>query len=281
MRRSKSSTKPSKAKYIKMSLDKLKALLVDLESKLRNEAILYDKERADYNLTKLTYEQLINESNSIKEAAFNRLGYVKKKITNPKNPPLNQDEINRILIINKKLPTLGYKPNPLFSVYDFRLNSLRQQIGIIKSIVNDKEESKRIKDEKIMAKRLKREEEVNKNKTKREEDKVKRLNEKAIVAAAKGKTREAAIVIRRILKKQLTQNPNCPYCGNSLGKTPHCDHIYPISHGGRSTIGNMVYICNSCNLKKRDLTLREFINKCGLDRDMVEKRLLTLGKKKF
>ena len=73
--------------------------------------------------------------------------------------------------------------------------------------------------------------------------------------------------------------PNCPYCNNHIGKKPHCDHIHPVSHGGLSTYVNMVYICSSCNMKKYDLTLREFIEQNGFSRDEIEKRLLMMGKR--
>lgn len=81
------------------------------------------------------------------------------------------------------------------------------------------------------------------------------------------------------IKKQIEITSNCPYCFNAIGLTPHADHIYPIKHGGISHKSNIVYVCSDCNLKKRDMTLREFINKFSLDRDRIEKQLEILGKK--
>jgi hypothetical protein len=40
----------------------------------------------------------------------------------------------------------------------------------------------------------------------------------------------------------------------------------------------MVKVCASCNSKKSDLTLREFIEKFKLQRDVIEERLIALGK---
>ena len=71
---------------------------------------------------------------------------------------------------------------------------------------------------------------------------------------------------------------DCPYCGGGLGLTPHADHIYPVAKGGLSVTKNMVMVCAKCNLKKKDLTLREFISKFSMNRDEIEERLEKLGK---
>ena len=80
------------------------------------------------------------------------------------------------------------------------------------------------------------------------------------------------------IKRQLTRDPFCPYCGDHLGDVPHADHIYPIAKGGRSVARNMVWVCSSCNGQKRDLTLAAFISKLSLNRDQIEERLRNLGK---
>jgi 5-methylcytosine-specific restriction endonuclease McrA len=96
----------------------------------------------------------------------------------------------------------------------------------------------------------------------------------SVIAEYEGKSRKIA----RSVKTKLPTNPTCPYCGKEIGKMAHADHIYPISKGGRSTISNMVYICNTCNIKKSDMTLREFILEYKLNRDMIERNLESLGK---
>jgi 5-methylcytosine-specific restriction endonuclease McrA len=96
----------------------------------------------------------------------------------------------------------------------------------------------------------------------------------AIISEYQGKSRKVA----RSVKSRLPINPICPYCEQRVGNKPHADHIYPVSKGGRSTIANMVYICSTCNTNKRDMTLREFISKFNLNRDMIEKNLESLGK---
>jgi 5-methylcytosine-specific restriction endonuclease McrA len=79
--------------------------------------------------------------------------------------------------------------------------------------------------------------------------------------------------------KGLRRDHDCPYCGGDLGQEPHADHIIPVAYGGLSVSTNMVYVCAACNLKKGDLTLQEFIQAADLERDAVEQRLRSLGKR--
>jgi len=45
----------------------------------------------------------------------------------------------------------------------------------------------------------------------------------------------------------------CRVCGNTAEVEPlHIDHIIPISKGGRSDLGNLQTLCQSCNLGKSD-----------------------------
>jgi len=84
------------------------------------------------------------------------------------------------------------------------------------------------------------------------------------------------------LKKVITKNPNCPYCGVKLNYnlpgSVHLDHIYPVSKGGDSVESNLVYVCSECNIKKGDMTLRNFILSNNLNRNAIENRLEALGK---
>ena len=96
--------------------------------------------------------------------------------------------------------------------------------------------------------------------------------DKARIASHDQKSRE---ISKRI---SVEKTPKCPYCGNNLGRSPHRDHIYPIAKGGMSIERNLVYVCMDCNLKKSDLTLNQFINISGLNRDFIENNLNELGK---
>ena len=100
----------------------------------------------------------------------------------------------------------------------------------------------------------------------------------AAAAAHFGKTRDLADKIKIALRAQLDVSRDCPYCGLPLGTAMHTDHIYPVSRGGLSTSENMVLVCEQCNLKKGDKTLREFIRENNLDINRIESALELLGK---
>lgn len=71
----------------------------------------------------------------------------------------------------------------------------------------------------------------------------------------------------------------CPYCGENLFKSfSHLDHIYPVKKGGQSIKANLVFVCSDCNLKKSDLTLRNFIKKTKLNEIEIHERLEALNK---
>ena len=45
----------------------------------------------------------------------------------------------------------------------------------------------------------------------------------------------------------------CRYCGGKDGPF-HCDHVYPESKGGETTVNNLVTACEKCNCKKGSKT---------------------------
>ncbi|WP_404399912.1 HNH endonuclease [Idiomarina seosinensis] len=101
---------------------------------------------------------------------------------------------------------------------------------------------------------------------------------KAYKAAYFAKSRTLAKEVKGVLEEQLSTLENCPYCGEDIGVEPHADHIYPISKGGLSTESNMVLVCKDCNLAKSNYTLREFIERQRLNRQLVENNLRLLRK---
>lgn len=103
--------------------------------------------------------------------------------------------------------------------------------------------------------------------------------ERAVVEAARGRTREHANKVRREIRIQMKILEICPYCDGPLGDNPQADHIYPVKRGGLSTVENMVYVCQPCNQRKSDKTLREFIIISTLNRESIEQRLMQLGKR--
>lgn len=101
----------------------------------------------------------------------------------------------------------------------------------------------------------------------------------ARVASNVKEKREQAKKFRRDLHMQLSKVAVCPYCGGSLsGSNAHLDHIYPISKGGLSTLRNLVFVCDRCNLDKSDSMLRKFLQRFGCDEQQAYDRLDVLKK---
>lgn len=83
----------------------------------------------------------------------------------------------------------------------------------------------------------------------------------------------------RGLSVQLKKLECCPYCGGQLNRSNfHQDHIHPVSKGGLSIPANLVFVCVSCNIKKRDKSLARFVREEGFDFEVVFDRLDLLGK---
>ncbi len=114
---------------------------------------------------------------------------------------------------------------------------------------------------------------------KRETTKKKKLKHEELKVRAKRNEDEIRKMAQGVRRALFEDGARCPYCYKALGADPHADHIYPVSKGGLSVVENMVMVCSSCNLKKTNLTLREFIGKYRLDREEIERRLDELGKR--
>lgn len=50
----------------------------------------------------------------------------------------------------------------------------------------------------------------------------------------------------------------CQYCGKKTD-SPQCDHVVPLSSGGKSTMENLVTACRECNLSKGAKTVEEWM----------------------
>lgn len=96
----------------------------------------------------------------------------------------------------------------------------------------------------------------------------------ALAAAAEGRVRQESASFRQ----KLPRSEMCPYCGSTLGSNPHLDHIYPVSRGGLNTNENLIYCCNTCNIKKADKGLYQFCKENGLNYLLVVERLTDQGK---
>ncbi|MBC7661385.1 MAG: HNH endonuclease [Chitinophagaceae bacterium] len=61
--------------------------------------------------------------------------------------------------------------------------------------------------------------------------------------------------------QNLIQKTRCYYCQKPISRTEvTMDHVVPISRGGKSTAGNLVPACKSCNEQKRSLTAVEWVD---------------------
>lgn len=63
------------------------------------------------------------------------------------------------------------------------------------------------------------------------------------------------------IRKEIFERDNytCNYC-NQVGGILEVDHIIPVSKGGNNEFNNLTTSCRSCNRKKRDKLVDEFIN---------------------
>jgi hypothetical protein len=50
----------------------------------------------------------------------------------------------------------------------------------------------------------------------------------------------------------------CPYCNKKI-EVGHIDHIIPVSKGGTNARENLAWVCASCNLRKHNKSLLEFL----------------------
>lgn len=67
-------------------------------------------------------------------------------------------------------------------------------------------------------------------------------------------------------KEKVKSNPICYLTGRPIDlfqpKTYHCDHIIPVSKGGKSKLKNMGLACKNANMAKGDMSLDEFLQLC-------------------
>jgi 5-methylcytosine-specific restriction endonuclease McrA len=139
---------------------------------------------------------------------------------------------------------------------EFYLWALQSAVLVIPRIVNEKEKDKA----KYAARKKKK-------------------DRSATLAAYESKSRNVGQTLMTEMKKTLRFPYHCPYCGKSTGKADiHVDHINPVSNGGLSVERNMIPVCASCNLAKRDSSLRRFCKAQGFDFEAVCDRLETKDK---
>jgi DNA repair exonuclease SbcCD ATPase subunit len=206
------------------------------------------------------------------------------KDINDKNLQIEKNNLYTWRSLGKKIKELQFDPqNRNLWGWGGLKEDVKNQIKILREDVNKRKEEKienKIKygySEKQKIFDLKKARKIYNIKLRKLKLKKKEIIEKekgkiirARIAAHEGRSRHIASSV----KKDLKNTELCPYCNNPLGNYPHADHIYPVSKGGQSIAYNMVMVCQECNIAKSDMTLREFIIKAGLDRSIVEERLV-------
>jgi hypothetical protein len=73
----------------------------------------------------------------------------------------------------------------------------------------------------------------------------------------KSTTRSGRSLVRLSLNRDVEmarklhhQHNKCFFCGCEITMADHLDHLVPVYYGGKSTRGNLVASCRSCNLLK-------------------------------
>lgn len=70
---------------------------------------------------------------------------------------------------------------------------------------------------------------------------------------------------RHRIINSLNTEKKCAYCGKSADTV---DHIIPLAKGGNNELDNLVAACQSCNSRKKDRDLADFLN-CYLDNNIL------------
>jgi len=261
------------------SLNKLKQievkLLDEVADEVRRLALSAEKEkklmplRAEQKHIQDRLDQIRANGKKRATEEYETAGAFKKFFMNKDFPKLTEPELAELHKLEKTLQDkfpYGYDIN-IYTV----THSVKKKLSEVQVTIAEKEKQQAELIEKKEKKRAK----INAEKEKQQA----KINAgRAVIAAYQGKSRRLADQVKSKLKEQIHIDPYCPYCGGDIGDAPHCDHIYPVSKGGHSRPGNMVFICADCNSKKTDLTLAQFIKKYNFQRVEVEQKLEKLEK---
>lgn len=88
---------------------------------------------------------------------------------------------------------------------------------------------------------------------------LREFNRKSLIKAVSDGTVTKAFIV------SLLETLDCIYCKNFTKPTDRTlDHVVALNKGGLHSSQNMVMACVSCNSKKRDLDLEEFLEKYDL-----------------
>jgi 5-methylcytosine-specific restriction endonuclease McrA len=80
---------------------------------------------------------------------------------------------------------------------------------------------------------------------------------------ARKKNTQGSYTAQELQEQLARQKHKCYYCKAKLGKkrsSYHADHIVPLSRGGTNYIDNIVLTCSTCNLRKHNKLLHEWLD---------------------
>ena len=97
----------------------------------------------------------------------------------------------------------------------------------------------------------------------RNPDKVAAYNRRRRARECRAVGAHTASDIARLYERQ---KGLCAYCDCSLNNRFHVDHIHPLSLGGSDDVRNLALACQSCNLKKGDKVLSEWLRLSHFER---------------
>ncbi len=286
MRRRKRSRRSSGKTEEDLSLGELHDRLTWVHSRIAelSAALEEFKEREQEWLTR-TDEQnakLEREINKIKDREKSKRGYWTKLFCGDFSDDarieihrLERQKINTFRFYTRVDHILADNPELKDKIYNLRVGTHGEKLGKQLQSLERTEKLYEYHIKKKQREQIKAEKQKQREQAKEEKRKLL----EAAAAAHFGRTREKADAIKHNLSGQVNIYPNCPYCDGVLGEQPHADHIFPVSRGGLSTPDNLVLVCDICNSKKTNKTLREFIISENLDRTRIERVLIMLGKR--
>lgn len=269
-----------------------KGLITNKINEIQSKTVtsdMYDEHLSYYYIVHCFY---FKKEKSISDLRNDRNNYKKGFL----NSIFNSNELNQItkdkitVIENEQQELIDIVRSEEFTMMQFRhseikygkeiLNRIQDKINKLLKVekANLLQHTKNVR---IESKKKELEEKQNLLETQR---KIKYEKKKKELEEIKNRLEVDEIQKRKVgakLKPRIKHNGHCPYCEIEFTSEIiiHLDHIHPMKLGGLEREDNLVKVCSTCNLKKSDMTLREFIKKFKLNRDKVEHNLSVLKKK--
>ncbi len=252
-------------------VDKARDEISRIETKIK----ALEDYKANYSNYVVTQQKEMAEEKAKRAKMKNRIGYLKPLIDGESTWEKFKETYKkekRDLKTLQNLLTLSKNFTELTPPDENNLLNRKRELINAKNNLKFEIEKNELRGHKKRAKELE-----NASKLKAKEKKVQQTKAKA--SAFDNEIRRGTDTIKNSLKGQIVAHPYCPYCMSEITfSSCHADHIYPVNKGGLTTDGNMVLVCKTCNLKKRDLTLRQFCKNSNISYDEVCSRLEALHK---